>query len=69
MAKNVVLWIIIAIVLMTVFNSFNGQKNRAPAISYTQFLEQVKEGNVTSVVIHKDGRIEGVTSSGSTFIT
>ena len=69
MAKNIVLWIVIAIVLMTVFNSFNGQKNRAPAISYTQFLEQVKEDNVTSVVIHENGRIEGITSSGSTFVT
>ena len=69
MAKNIVLWIVIAIVLMTVFNSFNGQKNRAPAISYTQFLEQVKEGNVTSVVIHENGRIKGITSSGSTFVT
>jgi len=69
MAKNIVLWVVIAIVLMTVFNSFQGQRNRAPAISYTQFLEQVKEGNVTSVVIHKDGRIEGITSSGSAFVT
>ena len=69
MAKNIVLWIVIAIVLMTVFNSFNGQKNRAPAISYSQFLEQVDQGNVTSVVIHESGKIEGTTSSGSTFIT
>ncbi|WP_456408371.1 ATP-dependent zinc metalloprotease FtsH [Thiolapillus sp.] len=69
MAKNIVLWVVIAIVLMTVFNSFNGQKNRAPAISYTQFLEQVKQGNVTSVIIHDGGKIEGTTSSGSTFIT
>ncbi len=69
MAKNIVLWVVIAIVLMTVFNSFNGQKNRAPAISYTQFLEQVKQGNVTSVIIHDGGKIEGTTSSGSTFLT
>jgi cell division protease FtsH len=69
MAKNVVLWIVIAIVLMTVFNSFNGQKNRSPAISYSQFLEQVKQGNVTSVIIHEEGKIEGTTSSGSSFTT
>jgi len=69
MAKNIVLWVVIAIVLMTVFNSFNGQRNRAPAISYTQFLEQVKEGNVASVVIHQDGRVEGITISGSSFVT
>ncbi len=69
MAKNIVLWVVIAIVLMTVFNSFNGQRNRAPAISYTQFLDQVKEGNVASVVIHQDGRVEGITTSGSSFVT
>ncbi len=69
MAKNIVLWVVIAVVLMTVFNSFNGQKTRAPTISYTQFLEQVKQGNVTSVVIHESGKIEGTTSSDSTFIT
>ena len=69
MAKNIVLWVVIAIVLMTVFNSFNGQKNHAPAISYSQFLEQVKQGNVTSVIIHDGGKIEGTTSSGSTFLT
>ncbi len=69
MAKNIVLWVVIAIVLMTVFNSFNGQRNRAPAISYTQFLEQVKQGNVSSVVIHDDGRIDGLTASGSAFVT
>ena len=69
MAKNIVLWVVIAIVLMTVFNSFNGQRNRSPAISYTQFLEQVKQGNVSSVVIHDDGRIDGLTASGSAFVT
>ncbi len=69
MTKNIVLWIVIAIVLMTVFNSFNGQKNRSPAISYTQFMEQVKQGNVTSVIIHDEGKIEGTTSSGSSFTT
>ncbi len=69
MAKNVLLWVVIAVVLMTVFNSFNGQKNRAPAISYTKFLEQVKEGSVTSVVIHENGKIEGTMTSGSSFIT
>ena len=35
MAKNIVLWVIIAVVLMTVFNSFTAPKTGAPAISYS----------------------------------
>lgn len=69
MAKNIVLWIVIAVVLMTVFNSFTGRNLSAPPISYSQFLEQVKQGNVASVVIHHDGKIDGKTTSGSTFTT
>ncbi len=69
MAKNIVLWVIIAVVLMTVFNSFTTPKTGAPAISYSKFLEQVDRKNVASVTIYKDGRIDGVMTSGSRFAT
>ena len=69
MAKNIVLWVIIAVVLMTVFNSFTAPKNSAPQISYSKFLEQVESRNVASVTIYKDGRIDGVMTSGSRFAT
>ena len=69
MAKNIVLWVIIAVVLMTVFNSFTAPKTSAPAISYSKFLEQVERKNVSSVTIYKDGRIDGVMTSGSRFST
>jgi len=69
MAKNIVLWVIIAVVLMTVFNSFTAPKTGAPPISYSKFLEQVDRKNVSSVTIYKDGRIDGVMTSGSRFAT
>jgi cell division protease FtsH len=69
MAKNIVLWVIIAVVLMTVFNSFTAPKAGAPQISYSKFLEQVERKNVASVTIYKDGRIDGVMTSGSRFST
>jgi cell division protease FtsH len=69
MAKNIVLWVIIAVVLMTVFNSFTAPKTSAPAISYSKFLEQVERKNISSVNIFKDGRIDGVMTSGSRFST
>ena len=69
MAKNIILWVIIAVVLMTVFNSFTAPKANAPQISYSKFLEQVERKNVASVTMFKDGRIEGVMTSGSRFAT
>ena len=68
MAKNIVLWIIIAVVLMSVFNNFSGQKTAAHSLPYSEFLQLVREGNVSNVVI--SGRdIEGQLSSGSRFST
>ncbi len=50
MAKNLVLWLIIAAVLMTVFNNFN-----VPAagnqLAYSEFLQMVESGQVRRVVI------------------
>ena len=69
MAKNIVLWVIIAVVLMTVFNSFTAPKTGAPQISYSKFLEQVERKNVASVTIFRDGRVDGVMTSGSRFST
>jgi len=68
MAKNIVLWIIIAVVLMSVFNNFSTQKSAANSVAYSEFLQMVREGNVSSVVI--SGReIEGNLSSGQRFST
>ncbi len=69
MAKNIILWVVIAVVLMTVFNNFTSPKRPAPPISYSQFLEQVEQRNVAKVEIHKDGEIVGITASGSRFTT
>jgi cell division protease FtsH len=68
MAKNLILWVIIAIVLMSVFNNFSTQKAGAPVVSYSQFLEDVRQGTVAKVTIN--GRqIDGVTTTGSRFST
>ncbi len=68
MAKNLILWVIIAIVLMSVFNSFTTQKTRANMLSYSDFINQVKEGTVQSVTIN--GRaIEGTLTTGASFST
>ncbi|MGD8615339.1 MAG: ATP-dependent zinc metalloprotease FtsH [Gammaproteobacteria bacterium] len=68
MAKNILLWVIIAIVLMSVFNNFGPPAPRAQSISYSEFIADVRAGRVQSVVI--DGRtVKGQLSSGETFST
>jgi len=68
LTKNVLVWVVIAVVLMTVFNSFNSHSTAAQPMSYSQFLGDVKGGSIDSVVI--EGRtINGKTSSGARFET
>ena len=52
MIKNLVIWLVIGLVLMTVFNQFNQRQQTAQApIEYSQFIEEVKQGNVAKVTI------------------
>jgi cell division protease FtsH len=72
LAKNMLLWLVIAVVLMTVFQSFNP---RSPTmgnepLAYSEFLEQVRADRVTEVVIGQDNReISGKYRDGSSFRT
>ena len=68
MAKNILLWVVIAIVLMSVFNNFTTTPTAPSTLTYSDFIEQVRQGEVKEVTIQ--GRtIEGVSSSGQRFTT
>ncbi|EXJ16109.1 ATP-dependent zinc metalloprotease FtsH [Imhoffiella purpurea] len=68
MAKNLLLWVVIAIVLMSVFNNFTATQSTPRNLNYSDFIEQVKQGGVKEVTIQ--GRtIEGVNESGQRFTT
>jgi len=66
MAKNLLLWVVIAIVLMSVFNNFTATKMAPKAMPYSSFIDLVRQGDVKEVSI--SGRsIEGVKESGERF--
>jgi len=68
LVKNLILWVVIAVVLMSVFNGFNHQTSPTTGLSYTQFISEVKQGRVKTV--HIDGRqVEGITVNGERFTT
>ena len=68
MAKNLILWVIIALVLMMVFNNFGPRKAATQQIAYSQFISDVKSGRVKSVVI-EENNIDGKMDDGATFST
>jgi cell division protease FtsH len=65
MAKNLVLWAIIAAVLMTVFNNFQNV-SQAKELKYSEFISSVRTGQVERVSIAGQN-IEGVLSNGESF--
>ena len=69
MFKNMAIWLVIGIVLMTVFNQFNTRQSAAlGSLEYSQFLEEVKAGRVAKVVIQ--GRtLEATTVDGKRITT
>jgi len=68
LVKNVAIWLVIALVLMTVFNQFSTRQAAQKAMEYSQFIEEVKQGHVAKVTI--EGRVlKGVKTTGERFTT
>jgi cell division protease FtsH len=66
--KNVAIWLVIALVLMTVFNQFSARQPAQKSMDYSTFIEEVRSGNISKVVI--EGKvIKGEKKSGEKFVT
>ena len=61
MFKNLAVWMVIGIVLMTVFNQFNAQQpSSGAALEYSQFMEEARQGRIAQASI--DGRVVKATT-------
>ena len=70
MLKNMLVWIVIAVVIMSVFNNFVPQKEGSTNLSYSEFINQVKDNQIESVMIEADGKtISGTYKNGTKFLT
>jgi len=65
--KNVLLWVVIALILMTVFSNLGTQRQAANTIMYSDFLESVERGSVTQVRFDEE-EITGI-KDGAQFTT
>ena len=69
LVKNMAIWLVIALVLMTVFNQFSTrQTTTQAAMEYSQFIDEVKQGRIAKVTI--EGRtLKGTKADGRRFTT
>jgi cell division protease FtsH len=65
--KNLVIWLVIGLVLMTVFNQFNTRQAAQAPIPYSQFVDEVKARRIQSVTI--DGRMLKATTTEGKRVT
>ncbi len=65
MVKNLLLWLVIATVLLSIFNNFNVRPT-AEILDYSQFIQEVQNDRVRRVVIEGQ-TIRGQRSDGSSF--
>jgi len=65
--KNIAIWLVIGIVLMTVFNQFNSRQSAQSSVEYSRFLDEVKQGHISKVLIQ--GRTLEATTSDNKKIT
>ncbi|MDQ2069124.1 ATP-dependent zinc metalloprotease FtsH [Natronospira bacteriovora] len=66
LAKNLIIWIIIAFVLLTVFNTMGPGEQPREELTYSEFLREVRGGSVDEVVL-QGRKIHGTRRGGERF--
>ncbi|MBT2746959.1 MULTISPECIES: ATP-dependent zinc metalloprotease FtsH [unclassified Lysobacter] len=70
LAKNLLLWVIVAVVLMVVFQAFGPRTPGTEVLAYDQFINQVQTDRIKEVKISDDGAtITGKRKDDSSFTT
>jgi cell division protease FtsH len=69
MAKNLILWLVIAVVLMSVFQSFSPNSSQDQQMDYTRFIQDVRQGQIRDANVDRNGVITGEKRSGEAYKT
>jgi len=68
LTKNIILWVVIAVVLLAVFSNFGTRPGGSAEIQYSQFLSEVENNSIRTAQI-KGESISGTRVSGDPFVT
>lgn len=66
--KTILLWMVAGIILVSVFNVFGPRRDTDEKMSYSAFVNEVKQGNVSSVTISEQD-VTGVLQNNKVFST
>ena len=69
LVKNLILWAVIAVVLLSVFSSFDSRDKAESEVSYSTFVDMVKSGQVAQVTIANGREISGTMGGDKVFKT
>lgn len=69
MAKNLILWLVIAVVLMSVFQSFGPGENNGRAVDYTTFVKEVGQGQIQEAQFNNGEITFMCRGGGSRYVT
>src|SRR5205814_4421882 len=70
MFRNVLVWLVIALVLLSVFQSLSQHAQSSQELVYSEFLKEVRADNISKVTIGDDRMsISGERRDGSAFRT
>ncbi len=68
LVKNMLLWLVIALVLISVFNNFTPGQSASRSIEYSTLIDDIKRGKVREVEINPNKReVTGTTVTGDKF--
>lgn len=68
MIKNLLLWLVIAVILIVVFSNFGSHQVDVQPYSYSQFVQAVNNNKISSVVM-QEHTIKGITRENKHFTT
>lgn len=68
MAKNLILWLVIAVVLMSLFQGFGKDDAKRSQIDYTTFVKEINQGQIQQVQINGEV-VKGMRNNQTPFVT
>ncbi len=67
--RTLVLWIVLFVVVILLWNTFQAHSDQREELNFSQFLEEVNDGNVAEVTMHKgSGELTGTFRGGGAYI-
>ena len=66
--KTIAIWISLGLIMMTIFNQFSAPSRFENKLVYSEFMAEVKAGNISKVEIN-DNNLTGTTAQGKKFTT